>query len=298
MKKYVLAIFILASTYISAGEFGDEGYITVTNGYRLDRITTNLKAFDNPHVLAVSKRLKCSNINIYEVGVSGRAEVCQWLVKGYADYGWVFGGRYKDKTIFPDSDVSVGHINNGHTQNYSVGLGYMFYCIDWFNIGPIAGYSYDDEKIQMSKISTNKINNPTLNGLSYKTNWRGPWLGFETNSWINHVNLIMGYEYHWSQWKGDWQLRGPDVPGVAFSDKRKSNRAHGNVVYIESKYLMCDCWEIGFGFKYQYFKANSGRVSPSAGSFSDVGLENIEVAKITKETWTSYQFQLSLGYYF
>lgn len=296
MKKYIVSLLTLISANVSAFDLTFGGDAAVMGGYRLDRISTDVRGFDPPGTLVLQDNLKGNNINIWEVGVRGRAELCECFIKGYADFGWVTSGTYKEYGAFPIlvSDVSRGHINGGHTYDYSIGLGYHFYCFDWFKISPLVGYSYDFEKIKMGKMNTNGFPDPVLNNLSYNMRWQGPWLGLESDFWISCLNMRLGYEYHWSDWKANWNLSGPDVPDVAFSDKRKSNDAYGNVIYVDGRYAIYKGWDIGLGFKYQYWKAKGGKLKPRSGSF-DIG---DEVDKVPRATWASYQFQLSVGYSF
>lgn len=303
MKKFL--VVLLGAVCVMPG-FAQEwmewdGDLALTAGYRNDHITTKLHAYDPPGTLIAQDRLKATSIDVYEIGLKGEITFCDdWFIKGFADFGWVDGGRYREDTAFPIivSQTSTAHVNNGNTRDYSIGLGYLFSCNDCIKIGPVAGYSYDYQKIKLSTVDTNGVADPTLSHLSYNMRWQGPWLGFETEYCLCDILLNLGYEYHWSDWRANWTLDGPDVPGVAFSDKRKASRANGNVVYLDGTYTFCDCWNLGLGLKYQYWEAWDGRLVPRSGSFTSVGGSASEVDKIPKATWSSIQVQLSAGYTF
>lgn len=303
MKKILtllLAIGIpaLAHTWNCDAWHGD---LSVTTGYRNDRLSTTIKAFDPPGTLIEIDKLKGTGINIYQVGVKGKVTYCnQVFARAYADFGWVCDGKYHEKVAAPIIFSSFTHakIHKGHIRDYSVGVGYLFSCFDCFKIGPVVGYSYDFQKIKMGKATTNGLPEPTLDHLSYDMRWQGPWLGAEAEFCVQCLQVNVGYEYHWSDWHANWTLAGPDLVNVAFSDKRRSHDAHGNVVFLEGNYLFCECWTVGLGFKYQQWTARRGREVPRAGSFAAVGISNTEKDKVTHVSWRSAQVQVNLGYLF
>lgn len=278
------------------------GDINVSAGYRNDRIETTIKAFDPPGTLINVDKLKGKDINIFEVGINGRVTYCdQAFIRGYANFGWVCDGRYTETSGFPliFSSVTKGKIHSGHTRDYSIGVGYLFSCWNCFKIGPAVGYSYDFQKIKLgNNVTTNGEPSPTLNHLSYDMKWQGPWLGAEAQFCVQCVQVNVGYEYHWSDWRANWTLAGPDVIDIAFSDKRRSNNAHGNVVFLEGNYVFCSCWTVGLGFKYQQWTVRRGCEKPRAGSFAAIGLSPTEHDKVTHVCWRSAQVHVSLGYLF
>jgi hypothetical protein len=184
------------------------------------------------------------------------------------------------------------------TRDYSIGLGYSLSCWDYFSISPAVGYSYDYQKFKLHHATFNGAPDPVLEGLKYENRWQGPWVGCEAQFAMQCMDFSLGYEYHWSHWHANWELKGADVAAGAFSDKRKSHQANGNVVYLDSAYSFCDCWDVGVGLKYQFWRATHGRELPRGGSFAEIGLSPTEKDKVPKATWYSYQVQLSVGHNF
>lgn len=300
MKKYLVTLFTIVCATVSGQQFDCIcGDIALTTGYRNDRITTDVNAFDPPETLILQDNLKGKNINIFEIGFKGRVCLCEYFLKGFANFGWVGSGHYEEDVSAPGkvTSESKGHIHKGRTRDYSIGLGYMFTwnCI---NISPLIGYSYDYQRIKMGKITVDGFPDAQLSNLKYDMRWQGPWIGLESEFDLCCIDFTVGYEYHWSDWRANWTLAGPDIFGVAFSDKRKSHHAYGNVVYIDGTYCFCNCWEVGLGLKYQYWKATKGKLQPRNGTLAEAVGSSTEVDKVPKATWSSFQIQLSLGYNF
>lgn len=288
-------IVVFAVADCQALEWG--GSLDVTTGFRRDEIRTVIDSFSPPGTLISEDDLKAKNLHIWEVGVKGRGSVCNWFIKGFANWGRVYHGDYIESVSVPGLGdfVTKAHIHEGDTRDYSIGLGYA-YCLDnCFGIGPVAGWSYDYMRVKMHHATINGIPDPVLNGLNYKTTWQGPWLGVEALISLYCINLDLGYEYHWSHWHGKWLLAGPDIIGGAFSDRRKAHRASGNVFFIDANYEFCQCYELGLELKYQYWRAKKGHETPLAGSFSAVGFPADEVDKVKKSTWQPFEVQLNFG---
>lgn len=302
MKKFLImlcGIILPALTHAWGPELCNAD-IAITTGYRSDSISTTIRAFDPPEDLIVIDDLKGSGIDIFEVGIKGRVLLLESLfARGHANYGWVLNGRFTDLSSLPDvfSATTKAPIDSGHTKDYSIGAGFQFSFLGCFKIGPVAGYSYNFQKIKLGKAKTEGERNPVLDRLTYDMCWEGPWLGAEAQFCLKFLQLIVGYEYHLSNWHANFTLDGPDVFGGSYSDKRKSNHAHGNVVFLEGN-CAWGCWTIGVGVKYQEWTAENGREVPRAGSFSAVGLNDTEVDKVPHATWRSTQIYASVGYLF
>lgn len=308
------SIFCLLSALPFCLEAFDDGWdyeIGITGGYRNDKIETRIDAYDPPENFLLSDNLFAKNISVFEVGAIAKMSLCNsWLIRGYADYGWITNGNYKEiseATGFSDN-LSKGKIDKGHTHDYSIGLGYLlpldpylrclFPCFPHFSIGPIGGYSFHTQKIIMEKIFTEGIEDPILSNLEYRMRWNSPWAGADIVIDTNCFKLHFGYEYHWCHWHAKWLLDGPDVIGGAYSDKREATHGHANVFFIDSTYAFSPCGEFFLSFKYQHWNANDGIEVPLAGSFSAVGLNNSEVDKVPKALWESYEVKVGLAWTF
>lgn len=279
-----------------------QGDMALTGGYRSDTIEATVKGFDPPGNLVFTNVFKGDDIDIYEIGFKGSILLCnRWLVRGYVDTGEVHDGKYSESfTVIGEDDfsLSTGKASKGNSYDTSVGFGYMFTCLPCVNFGPVAGYSYHNLKIKMPKVKTDGVEDEVLNGLSYDSRWQGPWLGFDIHGRLRCFDLNFGYSYHWSHWRAAYELKGPPNQETAFSDRRKSTDAHGNVVFVDGSYYFMRCLSFGVGFKYQSWRATDGSIRPKVGTYSDLGFSDTFKSNVPEATWKSYEVKLILAYHF
>jgi hypothetical protein len=278
-----------------------DGDVAVIAGYRNDHTETVIDSYDPPGTPIHTDVVKGKDLNIYEVGVEGNFLLCRSLfITGFAKLGTVTHGSYLETaSTSTRSSLAKAKIHQGYTKDLSLGGGWLLPCFCLFKIGPMAGYSYDYQQIKMHRTTINGTVIPLLDDLRYEMRWQGPWVGFASNFSLPYcVDITGGYEYHWGHWHANWLLDGPDVSGQAFSDKRHSKHAYGNVVFLKGLYTPLPCWDISIGVKYQYWKATHGREIPRAGSFAAVGLNSTEVDKVKKVLWSSIEVELGLAYQF
>jgi hypothetical protein len=295
-----LSFFLLYAAQAQA-LFNVNASIDVMGGYREDKITTLIEAFDPPGVFFGSDEVEGHAIQIGEIGVKGRVSICQWLIKGFMKEGKVYKGHYNE--IGEDTagyGTTSADINKGRTQDFSLGVGYLCsaYRLPWISslqFGLEGGWSYHSQDFSIKDVFMDGYPDSVLDGLRYKTRWQGPWLGLEAYLSVLCFTVDAGYEYHWAHWHGNWLLEGSDVFGGAYSDRRWAHNSQGNVVFVDVSFSPFFFLEVGVEFRYQYWKGKSGRERPKAGKFSTVGLNNSEVDKIPHTTWESYSVLLYLG---
>lgn len=277
-----------------------ETTLDVTGGYRNDRLTCVIDAFDPPGTLISIDDLKATNLSVWEWGAKSRVRLGDFYVKAWGTFGIITDGRYTETGSAPNqaSIVSKAHISQGKTEDASFGLGYLFCVGDYLSLSPVGGWSYNYQRVKLKHAKTEGIADPTLDGVTYRNRWQGPWAGFEATTCLGCITINLGYEYHWAHWHAEWKLNNTDILGLSFSDRRKANNASGNVVSLNSFWNIWEDFDAGILFKYQYWRAKNGRETPIAGSFADVGLGADEVDKIPRAIWQSYEIQLSLGYTF
>lgn len=298
------AYLALASLFISTQAFGIqwEGDLYLTGGYRSDCFGTSIKVLDEEEETLLKGKAEGSSIDVYQIGVKGKATFCnQYFVRGHAIYGDITDdGKYTDTDTLPDGESAevFAKIKDGYTTDYSLGVGYLFPLIRCLSIGPSVGYSYIKESVTVHDAEFEEEPLPILDDLVYKMRWQGPWLGADVLYSIKCFDVHLGYEYHWCDWRAEWLLDGPDVEGEAFSDKRKGSDAYGSVFFADFNYRFCQCWNLGLGFKYQYWKVDSGRVVPKNGTYAQVGQDEVSKAKVTKADLVTYGFQISIGRHF
>jgi len=300
LKKILLFSFLLLAPFLNIQAqlpicIGMD--LDITNGYRRDDLSCLIHVFDPPDTFQFADDLHIKDISIYQVGLKGKWLFNNWQFHLEGDCGWANSGNYEEAGT---ATISRAHVHHGQVKDLIIGFGYLFPICWNLRIGPVAGWSYNSQKIKIHHAETGDLPDPILNHLRYRNRWQGPWVGINTKFHICPCNLGIsgGYEYHWADWHATWRLHGPDVPGVAFSDKRHSNDAHGQVVYLDARWNFWYCWNVGFGLKYQTFRAVNGRERPFAGSFAAVGLSSTEVDKVKHATWRSWAATLDVGYTF
>lgn len=311
-RLFALALTCLLASFGSAQAFGycydnsciNEGVdasIDFLAGYRYDKIAASVHVFDPPDNLILADDLNLKSLNIYEIGVGARILVCrEWFVRLNGTFGRIKNGNYTENvnTLGDVRAISKSKVRHGNTNDFSVGAGYLFPCGCGIGVGPVAGWSYDYQRVKMGSAKTDGICDPILTGLSYKNRWQGPWIGVEAQYNCCDAWLSLGYEYHWSHWHASWTLSGSDIANVAFSDRHKSNDAFGNVIFLSGSYCLCDCWELGLTFKAQYWRVSSGRLVPRNSNFENIEISSTEVDKVHSASWHSYEALLMIGYHF
>lgn len=284
-------------------------------GYRVDKIQTNAKRFDDFLGIRVNNKLEFKSLDIWEVGFRGRVIYSgSWFFEGSAIAGSICEGRYHESTNpICGSCPSINtqsHVKNGDTHDYSIGLGYLFSCSEC-KIGPKVGWSWDDHFIRLGNAYTDFLcdslcpsscPDELLSDLSYRDCWQGPWIGLEGSCEWKGFHYELSYEYHIARWNSTWSLRGSDYYTGINGRKGNSNNGFGNVVSFGVRYPFCDNFGVGFDVKYQYWKINEGSDHLShdhhcfCDSFSSTSCNGIDGRnKITLATWQSLSVQVNLG---
>nr|MBA2727905.1 hypothetical protein [Parachlamydiaceae bacterium] len=244
--------------------------LSLCNGWRQDRIEATIEVFDPPGHPRMTEKLKADKMNTYQVGGKARFAVCDYRVRAEAFWGWGTSGNYLDKTkhneILPGyrfhPTTTKAGINTTSTQDFTIGAGYLFTLGQFLEIIPIAGLSYHSQRLKIHNAQTNGECNRIVDGVRYLNQWQGPWAGVDAVLKFCDVAIQGGYEYHWADWRGRWKLHTPNVYGVAFTDKRKSDNVRGQVAYIDVRWNFAPCWEAGIGVKVGTWTAKKGKLKP------------------------------------
>lgn len=284
-------------------------------GYRVDKITTKAKRFDDFLGIRVNHNLEFKGLDIWEVGFKARVIYSDsWFLEGHAIAGNICEGRYIENTN-PNcgscpSIRTQSHVKNGDTHDYSIGFGYLFSCFEC-KLGPKIGWSWDDHFIRLGNAHTDFLCDSScssssscpdelLSDLSYKDCWNGFWIGLEGSCEWRGLQFELSYTYHLPHWNNSWKLRGIDLYTGSNGRKGDSNNGFGNVVSFDMHYPFCDNFSVGFGVNYEYWKVNEGSDHIShddcichyySSSSCDVDGRN----KITQATWQSLSVHVNLG---
>lgn len=297
MKKILITLLSFHGALLAQGI---PNYLDVAIGYRNDQINNNrVTATDSSGDLVLDETLNIKNLNVYEIGAKVRYEpFCHLFGRGSCYIGWLNGGSYSEKDFI---DGTLSHVrssvNHGETVNWDLEGGYQFdFCL--FGIAPIFGWSYDYLDIRMKKAVRDGETDPFLSGLRYTTYWKGPFVGLDVfvNLWDFLIEI--GYEYHWSHWRGRYFLPIPNDPGVVFSNIRNSHNGTGNIFYIDLIWNFFCSWDLGLSYKYTDYTTKGGNFSPYMGTFATDGFPEIVKTDVPKAEWLSHQVTLDLRYSF
>lgn len=279
------------------------GYFDISTGYRWDELKQKFSTrISGTDTIAIKDHLKTDGLSTWVLGGKGLVSYDNWYIRGEGYYGWTYSGKVKDTGISFDSPFHEGRkIHNGHTSEFSIGGGYMFHFPDCYGncwgIGPVAGWSFDEMHLKFKHHNREHdlcdSFDPTFpivdsNGIQHKSRWSGPWLGFDVQFRKCQLQINAGYEYHWAHWNAKGKFCGED--GTFFHTNFKANDASGNVGYLDAKWILCDNWTAGIGFKYEAFDASKGKHK----HLEELGID----FKHARSEWRSARVTLDLGYAF
>ncbi len=282
--------------------FQPKGNIDLSGGYRQDELKTKVVSFSSPGVFAGTDKLRIKDISIWEIGGRGRVSLCNFYLRGFGYAGWGSHGKYTETVTdaVGDSFHSKAHVKHTRTQDALIGAGYMYMlsdcCDSSWGIGPVAGWSYAQQRVKMKDGFTDGQPDSTFDGLVYKNRWSGPWVGVDLAYQTCDYTINLGYEYHWTRWHAEWLLNDTDVTPTAFSDLRRAKNAYGNVVYLDGYWKFMSCWELGLGLRFQQWCARHGHLKPK--SLTPPGVPLTEVDRVKHANWYSGEVTVNLGYTF
>lgn len=316
---YKLALFALAfSSSLSAVEVRDELFLEA--GYRNDEYRS--KVYNSVAMNGLVESLKVKNLDLGTIGLRGRFKVPQldcscnlfenFYVAGFANWGWSGNSRYSARAYSPISTVGLTHrgtLKDGRTHDYQIALGYLIdlgcflqpNCYIDFNdvaLGISGGYTWNKQSFKAghSHISVQGFtvlrDDPFYQGMKFSQKWASPFIGAELFYETCGVLFNAGYEYHFnahvhaSETFSDAALATFQVR----DNTRRFYHGHSNIFFVNASYLLCDCWDIGLGFKYQDWNAGRGRTTYSSLDLPDrVG---------ARSHWWATSFYGDIGYAF
>jgi len=312
ISRIIAGCLLSVGTSLSAVELMND--IDFSGGYRQDDFKTAYHYFLRDDARDVTNNItKAEHANIWQIGLKGRLVMPDlyclqsfeflryFYLTGHAYWGRDAGHtHFEDNYESADNGFGCGTIKDYHTTDWQIGLGYLFDIGCFFgcnsdldlSLGVLGGYSWDQQKITLGKRSVDSgfngiayLPDTSYNSANLFNRWQGGWLG--TEIYYSHCNLLLnlGYEYHWSTWDS-----GENFPKVNFWDRRHSDNASGNVVYLDATYNVCDSWEVGIGLKWSRYTACKGKTKAS-----DSDLYGYSDANGRLQSW---QLTANLGYNF
>lgn len=274
LKKSIFTLMAGLLTIASLQADIPQSDFSLFTGYKQAHLKTSLSASDpadaDPFGYFPSE---IKRARIWQIGIAGRYAFpdflgncgCEtaWLksfyLRGYAAWGRVYSGKFKDSSITVGGNSAENNtsIKNGYSRTYDIALGWLYPWCDTFGIGPVIGYNYDKLKTKQGSFD----NNPGADHVRYISRFKGGYVGVDLVYNLCDWKLFAGYEYHWPKWSGGYRLPGYDNDD-AYSDKRSAKQGHGNVFYVDGRYVFCNCWELGLLFRYENYRSGSGSAVP------------------------------------
>ncbi|MBA3603117.1 MAG: hypothetical protein H0W50_05640 [Parachlamydiaceae bacterium] len=293
-KLLLTAIFSIAATSLQ-GDLA-EAYFDVSAGYRRDKLSADIHSFDTQNTQISRDQISVKDLDLFQIGGKGFAASCDWFVRGEAFWGWSDNGKYKAaskvrKHLF---SKSTAHLNHGKTKDFSLGVGYFLSLCAPFEIGPVAGWSYQSQEFNVKKahfLNLDEGYDPNSRAhFEYNNHWKGPWLGADAKFNLLGFDLRAGYSYHWANWNAKWSMKNRSEERFTSQDSRKSSNAHGQVAYLDFFWGFCPFIDFGVGLKWQQWQVKKGKKKSVETPETQVARNQIQNAK-----WESFTVSLDFG---
>jgi|GEM_PF-4471787 len=176
---------------------------------------------------------------------------------------------------FSSSELERQSIHHGSTLDADIGFGFNFPVFWWFNFAPVAGYSFNKQKVRMHEDHIRE---------AYTTKWKGPFAGVDISSEFCTFRFRGGYEFHWGEWHGFMEIkphkRAHHLYFHPYRDRRNANGIQGHVGWLDLRYAWTEQFDLGVGIKYSFFQVARGRIV-ERDSHSLSSSERISLRKIT-----------------
>tara|TARA_B110000967_G_scaffold206631_1_gene253814 strand:- start:272 stop:1273 length:1002 start_codon:yes stop_codon:yes gene_type:complete len=243
-------------------------------GLRLDQLNWNSAgnlAGTDPNIIS---ELKWNDIGFHEARLGFRfIGDDTWYVKGYFSESWGYKGTAQDSDYNGNNrslefSRSIADSDRSSAEGFSIAIGQQIRIDNNIGITPLVGFSSHRQTLNLTNGNQTVCNASgapyhCTNGLgpivglnsTYKSHWRGPWLGLDlrwaaAKRWTSYAEL----EYHYSYFDAElnWNLR-TDLQ----HPKSQAQRARGQGTHL------------GIGMSYALSTPNS---------FFNVGLKQTKYA--------------------
>lgn len=317
-----LTMLQLCATYSPLTAIQPDSFFDVGGGARFDRFTDLTKTYgiipleyfaNDCHcipcgtlcddVFLHKDKIKAKRLDLYVIQANAQLRFCDyWFARAFASYGWLTHGKYHEdhRDRFLNGFDSESHIKDGRARDYSIGFGYLYPVDSWWGCwgcGPVVGWAYNDLRMDMGSFTTDGFDNPSLRNLNYTSRWSGPWLGVDLvyEPHCYPFKLTSSFEFHWVTWHGSRRLNHHDIKFVEFSDRRKSDDAHGMVFNADGQWNFACGLHASLAVKIQFFDSSGGRMKPLHGNFKQQGFPYIDDIKDKHARWYSDTYTFNIG---
>lgn len=259
-----------------------------------------------------------------------------FFIRGNVEFGWLGSGVQRDYITNNYGRLSTVKAiqHKGNVVDGQAGFGWLgVICGPTLRMGPLVGWSYNLQRVsnKRTKISysdlepDNEFRLREGNGASFRTRWRGPFVGWDVLYHVCQWNLECGYEFHWMSLHAYWKrnccpdhrrrrcpgricperfrrrcegiLLPGEVPPGYFSQELHANHAYQNVVWAKARWNLHDGFTTAIGSIYKETRSKQGRIHPFKGGFRAVDEGDINEYRLTKVVWRSLEVQIELGYH-
>lgn len=225
------------------------------------------------------------------------------------NYGKIFSGYNED------SDYSRNHrrglymyshatANKGEIFDLSLSIGCCFTCQN-LRVRPLLGFAFDEQHVRMDGPGSwtyYAYNDPyqsedyvvtgRIDGLhsSYKTEWWGPWVGFDAVVDCGRLHWLGAFEFHLLDYSanGHWNLRDEFI-----GDFKHEGLGEGVRLKLGANYDLPRGFSIGvLGTFTEYSMINGIDKTPY---YDYDGVKVIGQSRINEVNWHAFSFVINLG---
>lgn len=285
---------------------------SLIGGYRVDQLDWSIAGHLGNDYWNILSELMWKNIEIFQIQLSNRTLINDSIYfRASIKKGLVFNGSNKDTDYNGNDRInawsqSQNTSDDGSVMDLSLGVGYALKnLLPKIQFVPLIGFSHNKQCLLITEgyqtISAPVLDKhifpvplgpfPGLNS-SYKTDWRGPWLGLDIGySWTNSCLLTFSMEHHWVDYdaEGNWNLIDRFNHPKSFEHNAVG---HGKVLRANYCSLFKKDWYYIVDVEYQHWQTKSGvdRTFFSNGSIVDTRLNRVNRESFSVLFGLSYHF--------
>jgi outer membrane protein Pom len=208
----------------------------VDSGYRTGELNWTIGFPDTEGLPDILSELVWSDLDIFQYSIDGEVRLRNKLRFGLElGFGHILDGDNRDSDYLLDNrqgefSRSISTVGGDEVIDVSAYMGYEFSPNIFQNyksyFTPLFGYSYHAQNLQFEDgvqvLSNFGFSVPLgpFSGLDseYRTNWYGPWLGFEFEVNKDQWTVVTRYSHHWVDYEADatWNLRSDFAQPISF----------------------------------------------------------------------------------
>ncbi|MBI5236246.1 MAG: TonB-dependent receptor [Deltaproteobacteria bacterium] len=285
---------LVTMTLNASAALAESGFdLSLSAGYRRDTLDWNIAGDTsgaNPNILS---ELAWKNIKSEQLKLTGKANIKDVVVvRGYADYGWIYSGENQDSDYLADNRAgeysrSNNRSDSGNVSDYSIGGGFPARYASPEGIiqfAPMVGWSQHRQNLRITDGYQTIPATGAFKGLdsSYKARWHGPWYGVDLGYKHPRFTVSGAFEYHFQSKfyaTANWNLRGDFQHPRSFEHFADGK---GRIGSLDAAFVLTKRISLIAEARYQKWRAENGidRTYFSNGVIADTRLNEVN--------WTSY----------